>query len=95
MLALDFERDVYVPGLVDESSEVRLLSPGHRVLSGTLRPGLVAQLQEHEDVVVWGELSSVPGGIDLMADWLRKEIRGSGVVLQCSISMPESRPEGL
>ena len=65
MLVMVFEDDVYEPGPVDDYSKM--------VLSGTLRPSFVGQAANQE-VQIWGELSSAPGGIAVMVDWLRKNM---------------------
>lgn len=67
-LVVDFDL-LYVPSPLDDVSK--------RMLAGTMRVGFLEwaeQIGEHFDIHLHGEVSDVPGGVELVADWLRTQI---------------------
>jgi hypothetical protein len=83
---MDFENDLYEAGVADDAQMVH--GGTARNLSGTMRPGALGRMIAAGDVSITGRLSGVPGGIDLMADWLRTQVRDAGGAPGLSVSFP-------
>lgn len=86
MLRLNFESDVYEAGVSDDATMVH--GGAARVLSGTMRPGCLHRMRQAGEVSIEGKLSVVPGGIELMTDWLRTQVRDAGGAPGLSVEFP-------